>query len=242
MSKNTQSYGQAQKGLLHAMVNALSFFISHFLVKKSQFAFLALCFLGTQTMSSPQTTSSSKKKTEIAYIAAGCFWCIQKDMDKVDGVISTEVGYIGGSKDTATYELVSKGGSGHYEALKVEFDPQKLSYSDILDVFWVNHDPFDKKGQFCDKGQQYKAAIFPTSKEQKAAANKSLEKAKKHLDSKGQKETIATVIAEAGSFFPAEPYHQKYYKKNPIRYGFYRQTCGRDRRLKDIWGDLKKLS
>ena len=202
---------------------------------------------GAEASNSMTINSSdpSKKSTEVAIVAAGCFWCIEKDIDKVNGVLETTVGYIGGSKETATYEQTSSGKTGHYEALRIVFDPSVVSYAEILDVVWVNLDPFNAGGQFCDKGPQYRAAIFPTSKTQRDMAQKSLEKVQKWLNQHSKdpqaKSSIATQIIDATQFYDAEEYHQDYYKKNPVRYGFYRTTCGRDRRLKEVWDDLKRL-
>ncbi len=200
--------------------------------------FLMSIFLGSNAMSD----LLKEPKLEVAYVAAGCFWCIQKDMDKVKGVVMTEVGYIGGPKDSAKYDLVSKGGTGHYEGLKITFDANVISYAEILDVVWVNLDPFDSTGQFCDKGPQYRAAIFPTSNAQTKVAFASKDKAQAWLVANGHKDqAIVTEIVDATPFYSGEDYHQDYYKKNPLRYNFYRATCGRDRVLSEIWGDLKAL-
>lgn len=167
-----------------------------------------------------------------AIFAMGCFWCAQSDLDKVPGVLQTVVGYTGGDAKDATYENVSAGGTKHFEAIKVIYDPQKLSYSELLKVFWHNVDPVDAQGQFCDKGQQYRAAIFYSNPEEEKIAKKS----KEDIEKLGIG-TVSTSILPASTFYPAETYHQNYYKKNPIRYKYYRYSCGRDERLNTIWGN-----
>ena len=164
-----------------------------------------------------------------AIFAGGCFWCMEPPFDKLDGVISTTSGYTGGTVENPTYEQVSSGRTGHYEAVKIEYDPSKITYEQLLDVFWVNIDPLDGRGQFCDKGQQYASAIFVMNDEERTAAEKSL--ANIQLDGK-----VQTKILPAAEFYPAEDYHQDYYKKNPIRYNYYRWGCGRDKRLEQLWG------
>ena len=172
---------------------------------------------------------STETKTETAIFAAGCFWCIEKDMEKVKGVKSVVSGYTGGTLENPTYKQVGTQKTGHYEAVRVTYDPTVVSYEQLLSVFWRNHDPFDPRGQFCDKGASYRAAIFPLNEEQRAAAEKSLEETQKRFSIK-----IVTPILEAKTFYLAEGYHQDYYKKNPVRYKFYRWNCGRDQRLEEI--------
>lgn len=169
-------------------------------------------------------------KNQTAIFAMGCFWCAQSDMDKVPGVIQTVVGYTGGDAKDATYETVSAGGTKHYEAIKVTYDDKKINYSQLLNAFWHNVDPLDAEGQFCDKGLQYRAAIFYSTPEEKQLA----ESSKAALEKSGIK-PIATLILPATSFYPAETYHQNYYKINPVRYNYYRYSCGRDARLKEVW-------
>ena len=168
----------------------------------------------------------------IATFAGGCFWCMQPPFDKLKGVISTTVGYTGGHTANPTYQEVSAGGTGHVEAIQIVYDSQEISYSELLKVFWHNIDPFDAKGQFCDKGNQYRSAIFYHNAEQKALAEESKKKVEESWTSEGP---VATEILAASTFYPAEEYHQEYYRKNPFRYKFYRYGCGRDRRLKQIW-------
>jgi peptide-methionine (S)-S-oxide reductase len=168
-----------------------------------------------------------------ATFAGGCFWCMEPPYDRVAGVISTTSGYIGGQKLNPTYEEVSSGRTGHTEAVQVIYDPKKVSYEKLLDVFWHNIDPTVKDQQFCDVGSQYRTGIFYHDDEQKRLA----EASKAALDkSKPFKASIVTEITPAGVFYPAEEYHQDYYLKNPVRYKFYRNGCGRDARLQQIWG------
>jgi len=176
-----------------------------------------------------------KTKTELAIFAGGCFWCMQPPYDnlKDKGVISVTAGYTGGSKEKPTYKEVSAGGTGHREAIEVVFDPAKIAYEDIVAVYWHQIDPFDATGQFCDKGEQYTSAIFYTSPEQKRIAEAYRDGLAEKTKSMG---TLATEVLPAKEFYPAEEYHQSYYKKNPLRYKFYRFNCGRDKRLKEIWG------
>ncbi len=178
-----------------------------------------------------QTASAPLAK---ATFAGGCFWCVEADFDKVDGVISTTSGYIGGKVANPTYAQVSGGGTGHTEAVEIVYDPRKVSYQKLLEVFWVNVDPTVKDRQFCDVGSQYRTGIFVHDETQRRAAEASkaaLEKTKPF------KASILTPIETATTFYPAESYHQDYYQKNPIRYTFYRTGCGRDARLKELWGD-----
>jgi peptide-methionine (S)-S-oxide reductase len=169
-----------------------------------------------------------------AAFAGGCFWCMQKPYDDLPGVVSATVGYTGGEKAHPTYHEVSAGGTGHFESIEVVYDPKKVTYEKLLDVFWHNVDPTNAYGQFCDSGMQYRTAIFVADDAQRKAA----EASKKALEDSGVlKRPIVTEILKAGTFWKAEEYHQKYYKKNPFRYSFYRSGCGRDARLKELWGD-----
>ena len=168
-----------------------------------------------------------------ATFAGGCFWCMEQPYDELPGVISVTSGYTGGQKKNPSYEEVSAGGTGHAEAVQVVYDPSKVSYEKLLDIFWHNIDPTVKDRQFCDKGNQYRSGIFYHDEEQRRVALQS----KKALEAgKPFKEPIVTEIVAASAFYPAEQYHQKYYKKNPIRYKYYRTTCGRDKRLRELWG------
>jgi peptide-methionine (S)-S-oxide reductase len=173
-------------------------------------------------------------RTEEATFAGGCFWCMEAPFDRLPGVVSVTVGYTGGSLRNPTYEQVSAGGSGHAEAVRIVFDPARISYARLLEVFWHNVDPTVKDRQFCDRGHQYRAAIFYHGGEQLKAALGSKAALEKN---KPFKAPIVTEIVPASEFYPAEEYHQHYYKKNPIRYKFYRGGCGRDARLKELWGE-----
>lgn len=170
----------------------------------------------------------------VAIFAGGCFWCMEGPFDDVAGVISTTSGYAGGTKDAPTYEEVSAGGTGHAESVRVVYDPKKVTYEQLLEVYWHNVDPLTADAQFCDHGHQYRTAIFTQDVAQKTAA----EASKKALDSSHRfKQPIVTEITPAGKFWPAEDYHQDFYVKNPLRYRFYRAGCGRDARLRELWGE-----
>ena len=170
---------------------------------------------------------------EKATFAGGCFWCMEHPFDKIPGVVSVTSGYTGGRKKNPTYEEVSAGGTGHAESVQVVYDPAKVTYEKLLNVFWHNIDPTAKDRQFCDTGHQYRSAIFYHNEGQYRLALQSKALLEKN---KTFKEHVVTEIVEAAEFYPAEDYHQQYYKKNPIRYKFYRTSCGRDRRLKELWG------
>lgn len=170
---------------------------------------------------------------ESAIFAGGCFWCVESDFDKVEGVVETISGYTGGNKANPTYKQVTFGDTGHYEAVKVTYDPAKVSYEDLVSYFFRHVDPTDAEGQFCDKGDSYRTAIFTGSIEELAVA-----KAEKlEIEESGQLGApVVTVIEAASEFYPAEDYHQDYYTKNPIKYRYYRSACGRDKRLEQLWG------
>ncbi len=177
---------------------------------------------------SPGSTASAK-----ATFAGGCFWCVEEAFDKVPGVISTTSGYIGGTTKNPTYEQVSTGRTGHAEAVQVVYDPVKLSYEKLLDVFWRNIDPTQRNAQFCDHGSPYRSGIFYYGEAQMKLAEASKAALMKSKPFKGE---IVTEITKAAEFYPAEDYHQDYYQKNPIRYKFYKTGCGREARLKELWG------
>jgi peptide-methionine (S)-S-oxide reductase len=195
------------------------------------FAFLPL-LLGSGLVAQ---TAGSAAQTGTAIFAGGCFWCVEADFDKLPGVLSTESGYIGGKLDNPTYDQVSAGGTGHAEAVRVTYDPSRVTYEQLLDYFWRHVDPTAKDRQFCDVGSQYRTAIFYRDDPQRRAA----EASKGALEKSSRFTRIYTEIAAAGTFYPAEEYHQDYYKKNPIRYKFYRTSCGRDARVKELWGKTK---
>jgi peptide-methionine (S)-S-oxide reductase len=170
-------------------------------------------------------------ENEVAVFAGGCFWCMEGPFDKLDGVISTTSGYTGGHTENPTYEETSSGRTGHYEAVRIIYDSTKVSYQKLLDVYWKNIDPFDARGQFCDKGPQYRAAIFARNDEEKELANKSKAELQDKLKNKA---TIVTEILPASVFYTAEDYHQDYYINNSVRYKYYRYACGRDKRLEQV--------
>jgi peptide-methionine (S)-S-oxide reductase len=177
--------------------------------------------------------SAAPAQTAKATFAGGCFWCVEADFDKVPGVLSTTSGYIGGKVANPTYEQVASKLTGHAEAVEIVFDPSKVSYEKLVEHFWRTIDPTTKDAQFCDHGSPYRTAIFATDAAQLKAAQVSLEALKKN---KPFKEPVVTEILTAGPFYKAEDYHQDYYKKNPVRYQYYRSACGRDARLKQLWG------
>lgn len=169
-----------------------------------------------------------------AIFAGGCFWCEETAFEGVGGVISVTSGYTGGQTKNPTYELVSSGVTGHAESVEVVFDPARISYERLLDIFWHNVDPLQKGGQFCDHGTQYRSAIFYLNEDQRKAAEASKKKLEEQPRFQGK---IVTQIVPASTFYPAEEYHQQFYKKNPVRYREYRAGCGRDARLREIWGE-----
>jgi peptide-methionine (S)-S-oxide reductase len=171
--------------------------------------------------------------TARATFAGGCFWCVEEAFDKAPGVISTVSGFTGGGAKNPTYEQVSAGGTGHAEAVQVEYDPAKVSYEKLLDVFWRNIDPTQRDGQFCDHGSQYRSAIFYHDEAQKKLAEASKAALVKSKPFKGE---IVTEITKVSEFYPAEDYHQNFHQKNPVRYKFYKTGCGREARLKEVWG------
>jgi peptide-methionine (S)-S-oxide reductase len=182
------------------------------------------------------SAEKSQQSDSVATFAGGCFWCMEKPFDELDGVLSTTSGYTGGQKINPSYEEVSSGQTGHTEALQVSFDPKKISYEKLLEVFWRNIDPTMADRQFCDSGSQYRAEIFFHTPEQEKLARQS----KASLEASKKFPKIFTQVSAASTFYPAEEYHQDYYKKNPIRYKLYRLNCGRDKRLKELWEPAKK--
>jgi len=188
---------------------------------RTLFAILALA------LASPAAAGEAR-----ATFAGGCFWCMEPPFDAVEGVISTTSGYAGGPEKSPSYKDVSAGRTGHLEAIQVVYDPAKVSYEQLLEVFWHNVDPLQDDGQFCDRGNQYRTAIFPHDDEQRRLA----EKSKTALAGRFER-PIVTRILTGADFYPAEAYHQDFYKKDPVRYYSYRRGCGRDARLKQLWGD-----
>lgn len=189
---------------------------------KKLLAILPLCF----ALISPQVFAAK------AIFAGGCFWCVESDFQDVPGVISAVSGYTGGKTQNPSYKQVTYTETGHYEAVEITYDENKISYQELLDRFWVNIDPFDDRGQFCDKGSSYLSAIFVMNEEQRQLAEASKAKRQQQLGSR----KIVTPILDASKFWVAEDYHQDYYKTNPVRYKLYRFNCGRDARLDAVWG------
>ena len=190
----------------------------------------------TQPSAPPHRSAAAKpvpQPTEIATFAGGCFWCEEATFEGYPGVISVTSGYTGGNRKNPTYEEVSAGGTGHAESIEIIFDPRKTTYAALLDLYWHNIDPTQAGGQFCDHGTQYRSAIFYHGEAQRKLALHSVQKIESLPVLKGG---IATQIVAAGVFYPAEDYHQDYYRKNPLEYHAYRQGCGRDARLTEIWG------
>ncbi len=200
-------------------------------------AFAALVLLlggiGFAADAPPARPAQVAAATATAIFAGGCFWCMEADFEKLPGVIGAESGYTGGKTPKPTYDQVSAGGTGHAEAVRVSYDPAKLSYQKLVDYFWHHIDPTVKDRQFCDVGTQYRSAIFW----QNEAERKVAEASRDALLKSGRFGHVYTEIVAASAFYPAEKYHQDYYRKNPIRYNYYRFGCGRDARVHEIWGD-----
>jgi peptide-methionine (S)-S-oxide reductase len=181
----------------------------------------------------PLAAQEDSDSSAVATFAGGCFWCVEEAFDKVGGVVSTTSGYIGGHVANPTYEQVTTGNTGHAEAVQVEYDPNVVTYDALLDVFWHNIDPLDAGGQFCDRGNSYRSAIFYHDEHQRELA----EQSKRELEEGGVLPgKIVTEIVAATEFYPAEDYHQDYYEHNGLRYNFYKFTCGRPARLEELWG------
>ena len=179
------------------------------------------------------TSKAVSSNAKTAIFAGGCFWCIESDFEKLDGVYEAESGYTGGSAETADYKTVTYNETGHYEAVEVSYNPDKVSYSELVEYFWKHIDPTDPRGQFCDKGSSYRSGIFYGNEEERLIVEKSLANLEKTKPFDGD---IVTAISAAQPFYSAETYHQDYYKKNPVRYRLYRSGCGRDKRVEQLWG------
>jgi peptide-methionine (S)-S-oxide reductase len=195
---------------------------------------LTIEMMGLAVMLIAVTTVMAATDLAKATFAGGCFWCMEHPFDEIPGVVSVTSGYTGGQKKNPTYEEVSAGGTGHAESVQIVYDPAKVTYEKLLKVFWHNIDPTAKDRQFCDSGHQYRSAIFYHNEEQHQLALQSKAELEK---TKTFREPVVTEIVPATEFYPAENYHQHYYKKNPIRYKYYRFSCGRDQRLKELWGN-----
>ena len=193
-------------------------------------ALLALLVVGACT-AAPRVERVQPANAATATFAAGCFWCVEEAFEKVPGVADAVAGYTGGSVENPTYEGVTAGGTGHYEAVRVIYDPARVTYAQLLDVYWRNVDPFDPVGQFCDKGASYRAAVFPSTPAERDAAE-----ASKQAVSARFGQPVAVEILPAARFYDAETYHQDYYLKNPQAYRFYKWRCGRAERLEQLWG------
>ncbi|MBI1204656.1 MAG: peptide-methionine (S)-S-oxide reductase MsrA [Rhodopseudomonas sp.] len=195
---------------------------------------MLLALAGASGLAGIAAARQAKAEQAVATFAGGCFWCTESDFDHVPGVLKTISGYTGGTVRNPSYEQVSSGGTGHAEAVQVTYDPAKVSYARLLTYYWHSIDPTVRNAQFCDHGTQYRTAIFVSNEAERALAEASKKKVEAEL-----KRPIYTEIDAAGPFYPAEDYHQDFYKKNPVKYKFYRWNCGRDQRLKQIWGDSK---
>ena len=180
-----------------------------------------------------ETPDTQVGETEVVTFAGGCFWCVEADFDHLDGVLKTISGYSGGTLVEPTYKQVAAGNTGHLESVQIFYNPETLTFQDLLDTFWHSIDPTDTDGQFCDRGSPYRTAIFTHTQKQHTLAAKSRERLNK---SRVFQQPIATVIKPLTNFYPAEEYHQNFHSKNPVRYKYYRFRCGRDSRLKELWG------
>jgi len=194
---------------------------------------LALLLLGCVAYNSNAASDTDKTQYQTATFAGGCFWCMEPPFDELDGVISTTSGYTGGHSKDPTYKEVSRGGTGHAEVIQVIYDPARISYDELLNVFWHNIDPTNANGQFCDWGNQYRSEIYYHDAEQEKLAKQSKAAL---IELKPFDAPVVTSVTAATSFYPAEDYHQDYYMKNPVRYKFYRYGCGRDKQLEELWG------
>jgi peptide-methionine (S)-S-oxide reductase len=193
---------------------------------------IAILFIGTLSVQSISQAAANATQGK-AYFAGGCFWCMEEVFENVEGVLSVTSGYIGGTVARPSYEEVAAGRTGHAESVEVVYDPAKVSYQKLLDAFWLNVDPITPNAQFCDHGSQYRSAIFFQTDEEKRAS----ETSKQAIEQSSRfKDQIVTQIVMASQFYPAEEYHQDFYKKNPIRYKFYKYNCGRAQRLETLWG------
>ena len=197
-----------------------------------------LRFLGVLAFVFAAASGAYAQERAKATFAGGCFWCTEADFDKVEGVISTTSGYTGGKTENPTYPQVGAGTTGHTEGVEIVYDPSKVTYQKLLEVFWRNHDPLAKDRQFCDRGDMYRPGIFFHSEEQRQQA----EAFKKQAAARFAPRVVHTEITKVSTFHKAEDYHQDYHEKNPVRYKLYRVNCGRDQRLEELWGKADKSS
>jgi peptide-methionine (S)-S-oxide reductase len=186
---------------------------------------------GNKAPNADEIPQAQPTPRDTAIFAGGCFWCMEPPFDKLDGVVATTSGYAGGHVPNPSYEEVTGGGTDHREVVQVVFDPSRVTYDELLQVFWQNVDPLDAGGQFCDRGHSYTTAIFARNQDQAERARASKERIQARFQ-----ETVVTPVVDGAEFYPAEEYHQDYYRENPLRYRFYRWNCGRDDRLKELWG------
>lgn len=182
---------------------------------------------------SPTPANAANSELAYAVFAGGCFWCVEADFDKVEGVVETVSGYTGGALENPTYRDVLTETTGHYEAVKIGYNPEVVDYRTLVDYLLRHVDPLDDGGQFCDRGPSYRTAVFVATDEERQAAEAAIDEAAGALDA-----TLATPVVDQGAFWPAETYHQDYYLKNPIQYRYYRTACGRDRRIRAVWGSV----
>ena len=205
-------------------------------MKRALFVLLSVVLSAGAALAQPDAPAAPKQ--EVATFAGGCFWCTEADFDKVPGVISTTSGFTGGTVANPSYQQVVSGTTGHTEAVEIVFDPAKVTYRQLLEVFWRNHDPLAKDRQFCDRGTMYRPGIFFHNEQQRALA----EASKKQVQSRFAPRVVQTEITMAGAFYKAEDYHQNFHEKNPVRYKLYRFNCGREQRLEELWGKTEKSS
>ena len=203
------------------------------------FSAISVLLMGWFSPAYAGVESSADQGTARATFAGGCFWCMEHPFDELSGVIETTSGYTGGAVENPSYNQVSSGTTGHLESVQIEYDPEQVSYEDLLNVYWRNVDPVDGGGQFCDRGSQYRPAIFYHDADQQQQA----EASRQALEDSGiLDQAIAAELIEASEFYPAEDYHQNYYQTHPVRYKVYRYACGRDQRLSEVWGESESLN
>ena len=203
------------------------------------FSVISVLLMGWFSPAYADADSTTGQSTARATFAGGCFWCMEHPFDELSGVIETTSGYTGGAVENPSYNQVSSGTTGHLESVQIEYDPEQVSYEDLLNVYWRNVDPVDGGGQFCDRGSQYRPAIFYHDADQQQQA----EASRQALEDSGiLDQAIAAELIEASEFYPAEDYHQNYYQTHPVRYKVYRYACGRDQRLSEVWGESESLN
>lgn len=201
-------------------------------IRRLSYLAIGVCMFGAVAVS-PSDSAGEAPPPAKAYFAGGCFWCMEEAFEKVEGVVSVVSGYMGGTLSDPTYEQVSAGRTGHAEAVEISYDPSKVSYQKLLEAFWRNIDPVTPNAQFCDHGSQYRSAVFYGTEEEQRFSEESKSTIER---SKRFSAPIVTQLVKASTFYPAEEYHQDYYKKNPVRYKYYKFSCGRAQRLEALWG------